>query len=68
MPSAKSYNEMPKGPRKGMPWHECTHQQYTAGPVHMGDESRGAHERVINSTGNPAQHFIEILTTLKPEL
>jgi len=42
--------------------------EYTAGPVYMGDESRGAHEWVIEFERAPEdpEHFIEILdTTLK---
>ena len=42
--------------------------EYTAGPVYMGDESRGAHEWVIEFDREPddPEHFIEILdTTLK---
>lgn len=42
--------------------------EYTAGPVYMGDESRGAHEWVIEFDRKPddPEHFIEILdTTLK---
>jgi hypothetical protein len=42
--------------------------EYTAGPVYMGDESRGAHEWVIEFERAPddPEHFVEILdTTLK---
>ncbi len=42
--------------------------EYTAGPVYMGDESRGAHEWVIEFDREPddPEHFTEILdTTLK---
>lgn len=42
--------------------------EYTAGPVYMGDESRGAHEWVIEFDREPddIDHFTEILdTTLK---
>ena len=42
--------------------------EYTAGPVFMGDESKGAHEWVIEFDKEPddLEHFIEILdTTLK---
>ncbi|HMT66582.1 MAG TPA: GH3 auxin-responsive promoter family protein [Bacteroidales bacterium] len=42
--------------------------EYAAGPVYMGDESRGAHEWVIEFDREPddPEHFIEILdTTLK---
>ncbi len=39
--------------------------EYTAGPVYMGDESRGAHEWVIEFERAPddPDHFVEILDT-----